>query len=256
MATPPLLAVFSASSQPSIASFIRIKKRFGESIGVAVDEYAFEETISEEQFIKELQSVINTKKYTGVIVQLPLPKTFNSQKVLDTIPSHLDVDVLSTTAWSAFINNGKIIPPVAGAIAHILKENITNLHTKNIVVVGQGKLVGVPVTAWLTSQGLTPTILDITTDEDTKLTAYKKADIVITGIGVPHHLKQYFFKLGVVMIDAGTSELSGVLLGDCDPLCETISSIFTPVPGGLGPLTVAYLFKNLIELHKTKHTSV
>lgn len=250
LSVKPSLAVFSIATHPSIASFIKIKRRYGEAVGVEVDEFDFPESIGEDNLMHEIEKIIESKKHTGIIVQLPLPKEYNSIKILNTIPQELDVDVLSEKNWQKFISTGLPIPPVAGAVAHILTNTSTTLSDKKVVIIGHGKLVGLPVSAWFKHQGVTPSMVDITTGEDIKLKLYKEADIVVSGIGKPHHLKPEYFKEGVILIDAGTSEQAGVLAGDFDPRCAEIASIFTPVPGGVGPLTVAYLFYNLIALAK------
>lgn len=246
----PSLAVISIATHPSIASFIKIKRRYGEAVGVEVDEFDFPESIGEDNLMHEIEKIIESKKHTGIIVQLPLPKEYNSIKILNTIPQELDVDVLGEKNWQKFISTGLPIPPVAGAVAHILTNTSTTLSDKKVVIIGHGKLVGLPVSAWFKHQGVTPSMVDITTGEDIKLKLYKEADIVVSGIGRPHHLKPEYFKEGVILIDAGTSEQAGVLAGDFDPRCAEIASIFTPVPGGVGPLTVAYLFYNLIASAK------
>ena len=250
----PSLAVISASSHPSIASFIAIKKKFGEAIGAHVVEYAYEESIGEASLIEAIQTIADQGIHTGIIVQLPLPSSYSAKKVLDAIPEHLDVDVLGKDSWNMFKHDGTPIPPVAGAVAYIVNDTNIDITNKNIVIIGQGILVGLPVMEWFKHHNVTPHIVDIDTSEEARMEMYKQADIVITGIGVPHHLKKEFFKDGVVLIDAGTSEQSGVIAGDCDPACADIASIMTPVPGGVGPLTVAHLFKNLIEFAKKRES--
>lgn len=246
----PVLAIVSVSTHPSIASFIKIKKRFGDAIGVVINEYNFKDNISEENLIEEIQKVINSKLCDAIIIQLPLPTSYNTKKVLDILPPHLDVDVLGEEAITLFKNSGNPIPPVAGAVAYILNDTKIDIKNKKIVIIGHGKLVGEPVSIWLQNQGIEPSIIDINTDEETRMKLYKEADIVISGIGQSHHLKKEFFKDGVVIIDAGTSDQAGTIAGDCDPACVLVASIITPVPGGVGPLTVAHLFKNIINLQK------
>lgn len=246
LSSPPSLAVISASSHPSIASFIKIKRKFGEAIGVTVNEFNFPESIGGEQLILEIQKILQEKEYTGAVVQLPLPSSYNVEKILSALPQSLDVDILGKNAWEDFVKHGTNVPPVAGAVAHILNDTKTEIHGKNIVIIGQGRLVGLPVTTWLKHQGVTPHIVDITTSDEVRMKLYKEADIVVTGIGSPHHLRPEYFKNNVILIDAGTSEQSGVLAGDCNPDCATTALVFTPVPGGVGPLTVAHLFKNIV----------
>lgn len=252
LSCPPKLAVLSIATHPSIVSFIKIKRRFAEAIGIIMEEYDFDESVNESELIQKIKELSKTNEYAGIVVQLPLPKTFNTQSVLDALPEDLDVDVLSSFAWKTFMTTQKPIPPVAEAIAYILHDTHTNLAHKKVVIIGQGKLVGLPVTAWFTHQGITPEIITIDTDEITRLKLYKEGDIVISGIGIPHHLKPEYFKEGVILIDAGTSEQSGVLAGDCDPRCADSASVFTPVPGGVGPLTVAFLFYNVVTSAEQK----
>jgi methylenetetrahydrofolate dehydrogenase (NADP+)/methenyltetrahydrofolate cyclohydrolase len=243
----PSLAVFSIAEHPSITSFIKIKRTFGETIGVKIDEYSYDASFGEAELIKKIDDVSLSGNYTGIIVQLPLPASYNTQRILDTIPERLDVDVLGARAWKLFSDTNIIIPPVAGAVAHILQDMKIELRGKKIVVIGNGILVGKPVSTWFKNKHTNVTVIDINTPENVRKQFYKEADIVVTGIGSPHHLKKEFFKEGVVLIDAGTSEQAGVLAGDCDPECAEIASVFTPVPGGVGPLTVAHLFENIVS---------
>lgn len=243
----PTVAIISVASHPSITSFITIKRKFGEAIGVVLEEYTYDEAFGEDALITKIQSLTLENKYVGIIVQLPLPPSYNTKRVLDAIPEELDVDVLGSTAFEKYTHNHTPIPPVAGAVAHILHDTNTELNTQNVVIIGQGKLVGLPVALWFKQKNIIPNIIDITTEEDLRMKLLKEADIVVTGTGTPHLLQPEYFKDGVVLIDAGTSEQSGVLSGDCDPLCETIASVITPVPGGVGPLTVACLFENIVQ---------
>jgi 5,10-methylene-tetrahydrofolate dehydrogenase/methenyl tetrahydrofolate cyclohydrolase len=243
----PVLAIVSVGAHPSTASFIKIKRVYAEKIGVTIKEFNFPAQENEAPLVSEILDLAESSAYDGIIVQLPLPLSYDTKRVLDAIPAELDVDVLGSSATHSFEKAGTPVPPVAGAVAHILHDTDTGLEGKNVVIIGRGRLVGTPVATWFIHQGVTPRIVDINTDEEKKLELYKEADIVVTGIGTSHLLKPEFFKQGVVLIDAGTSEQGGVLSGDCDPACSEVASVFTPVPGGVGPLTVACLFRNLME---------
>lgn len=246
LADKPVLAVVSIAIHPSIISFIKIKRNFAESIGIGIEEYDFKETETEEILIQKIKELSQEKRISGIIVQLPLPQGFDSQRVLDAIPEHLDVDVLGTSAWNTFVQKNNPVPPVAGAIAHILEDTDTDIANKNVVIIGQGKLVGLPVATWFSHSGIVPNIVTIDTEESTRLKLYKEADIIVSGIGKPSSIKPDHIQEDVVILDAGTSEQSGMIVGDCDPLCAEKASVFTPVPRGIGPLTVAFLFHNLI----------
>lgn len=243
----PVLAILSVGTDPSTASFVRIKKKYAETIGVNIEEFNFKDNEKQGALISKILELAESDACDGIIVQLPLPPSFNTRVILDAIPENCDVDVLGSAAAGSFEKVGTPVPPVAGAVAHTLKDTNTKLDGKNIVVVGRGKLVGAPVATWFMHQGITPRIIDINTDEETKTKLLKEADIVISGVGNPKMLKPEHFKKGVALIDAGTSEQGGVLAGDCDPACAEHASVFTPIPGGVGPLTVACLFENIIS---------
>jgi methylenetetrahydrofolate dehydrogenase (NADP+) / methenyltetrahydrofolate cyclohydrolase len=242
---PPQLAILSVGTHRSTISFVKIKKNYASEIGVAMKEINFPADTDQAELIRQIASLAEDG-IDGIVVQLPLPPSYDTRAVLDSIPENLDVDVLGGVTVAAFERAGTPVPPVAGAVAHILEDADINIEGKNVVVVGRGRLVGTPVATWFMHRGTTPRIIDINTDEKIKLELFKEADIVVSGVGSPKMLKPEYLKKGVVLIDAGTSEQSGVLSGDCDPACAKVASVLTPVPGGVGPLTVACLFENLI----------
>jgi methylenetetrahydrofolate dehydrogenase (NADP+)/methenyltetrahydrofolate cyclohydrolase len=134
---------------------------------------------------------------------------------------------------------------VAGAVAEVLERHHVDVTGKKTVVVGAGKLVGKPVASMLAEMGAE---VSVVTSTEGSLEELKTADIVVLGAGSPGFVKPDMLKEGVVLIDAGTSESNGKLAGDADPSCAEVASVFTPVPGGIGPLAVAMIFKNLLAL--------
>lgn len=191
----------------------------------------------------------------AVIIQLPLPQGLDQKKLCDGIPVAQDADVLSAAARDAFLKGKQdaLLPPVAGAVQEILKRSHIDPRGKSVAVVGNGWLVGNPVAAWLKQQGATVAILTSSSQVEQSL---PEADIVVSGAGVPHLIKPDYLKGGVVLIDAGTSESSGALAGDADPACAEAASVFTPVPGGVGPIAVAWLFNNVVTLAERAHSSI
>lgn len=173
----------------------------------------------------------------AIIVQLPLPAGIDVDAVLAAIPPEKDADVL---------NKGTLLPPVAAAVAEIIARTNVEVKGKEAVVIGYGKLVGMPVEKWLLSHGANVRV--ITRDSGELSTLLHTADIIVSGAGSPGLVKPEMLKSGVVLIDAGTSESNGALVGDMDPACEAVASVFTPVPGGVGPIAVACLFRNAATL--------
>ena len=195
-----------------------------------------------EQIVQEIAK----SSYDGVVIQLPLPAEFDAQKLFDTLPVELDIDMLGTKAKEAYVEGKtKRVPPVAGATQEILQSQSVNLADRRVVVLGKGRLVGEPVALWFRSVSQTYKNFDINTQKSELLDGLKEADIVISGIGQPHFIKPDMVKSGVILIDAGTSEQAGKLAGDIDPACAEIASLYTPVPGGVGPITIAVLMRNL-----------
>jgi 5,10-methylene-tetrahydrofolate dehydrogenase/methenyl tetrahydrofolate cyclohydrolase len=190
----------------------------------------------------------------AVIAQLPLPSGVDTKKILDFIPIEKDADVLSSVARAKFENGEAdvLLPPVVGAVAEILKRGSVELKNKKAVVIGNGFLVGAPVATWLRQQDAEVVVLDITTPPEEFTAALGNADIVVSGAGSPHFIKPEMIKDGIVLIDAGTSESSGKVVGDADPSCASKCSLFTPVPGGVGPIAVAKLFENAVLLAERK----
>lgn len=230
---PNLLAYVSPEETSATRSYLKIKARSAENAGCE-----FEET----------RSLTFPTHADAVIVQLPLPSNVSTKDVLNLLPLHQDADVLSAAARTKFENNepDALLPPVVGAVREICIHGNVEVKGKRAAVIGNGWLVGNPCAVWLKQQGADVTV--VTLESRDIRSALAKADIVVSGSGSPHLIKPDMIKDGVVLIDAGTSELGGAIAGDADPACAEKSSIFTPVPGGVGPIAVALLFENVVTL--------
>ncbi|HYF29077.1 MAG TPA: bifunctional 5,10-methylenetetrahydrofolate dehydrogenase/5,10-methenyltetrahydrofolate cyclohydrolase [Candidatus Paceibacterota bacterium] len=241
-----LRAVVSEPS-PATESYLRIKSDRAKDAGITL-EIA---TIRDGAATEDLVRAVAAPGADGVIVQLPVPAGVDSEEVLNAIPLALDADVLSATAYERFARGepGALLPPVVGAVAEILHRAGAAVAGKRAVVVGSGRLVGQPAALWLAAQGAHVATI---TRETGDLSMLKEADIVVAGAGSAHLIRPEHLAPGVVLIDAGTSESGGTLAGDADPACADIASVFTPVPGGVGPVAVAYLMKNVAELARLR----
>ena|SRR3989338_3668634 len=246
---PPTLFAVIVGVNPVTEKFVSVKKRFAENIGVPFEEKRFSEDVTTEDLASAVAQ-LGEKENAGIIVQLPLPKTIDTKTILNTIPGTHDVDFLGEETMKLF-EEGKteMLPPVAGAIKEILLRNSVFVGDKKVVIIGHGKLVGVPAAVWFKRHQSNVTIVEKDTLNAERYTL--NADIIVLGAGNPGMLTPDMIQPGVVILDAGTSEAGGKLAGDADPRCAEKASVFTPVPGGIGPITVAMLFKNLAELTKT-----
>lgn len=243
------MVIISVGSTPVIQQFINIKKKFATSIGVQVivEELPDNSTLDTIKNIIQKHNVDET--VSGIVIQLPLPQHLDTENVLNSVVQSKDVDVLAESSLAHFKDNGlSILPPVIGAVRELCKRYNVEITGKNILVVGSGRLVGAPGAIWLREKGGNVTVMD---DPKRDISAQAiQADVILLGAGKGGLLKKNMIKQGVVIFDAGASESEGVVSGDALPECEEIAYLFTPVPGGIGPITVAMLFKNLLMLNK------
>jgi len=242
----PIVRAIVMSPSPATLSYLAIKGARAADAGMLLDVTRLPEDATEDDII----SAIKMPGADAVIVQLPLPPHINERSVLDTIPVALDADVLSTESYENFLagKDGAVLPPVVSAVEIVLAGAGVDLKGKNIVVIGNGKLVGKPVQAWL--ERFDARVKGITSESEGEngLSLLKTADVVISGAGSPGLITPDLLKDRVVVIDAGTSDSQGSVVGDADPACAEVASIFTPVPGGMGPVAVACLFRNVAIL--------
>lgn len=246
------LAVVVVGDDPVVKKFIQQKKRAAESVGIDVRIYPFGVAITTNELRKRLAEIVHEKRNTGVIIQLPLPEHINTQYILNSVIPERDVDVLSARAIGNFVTGkSSIVPPVVGAVKAFFEEYGIEYQKRYVVIVGAGSLVGRPVAFWLLNEKVTFSVVRSATPKPEEF--LKRADIIISGIGKPKFITGEMIKDDAVIIDAGTSESEGKILGDVDfDSVAPRASYITPVPGGVGPVTVAILLKNLVTLGSQK----
>lgn len=230
---PNVLVYVAPEETAATRSYLKIKARSAEGAGCD-----FEET----------RSLAPSSRADAFVVQLPLPSDVDLVSILNAIPLEQDADVLSALAREKFERGeaGALLPPVVAAVREIFEKQEVVVQGKKAVVIGAGFLVGAPCATWLSGQGAE--VERVTLESGNLKEALATADIIISGAGSPHLIKSEMLQQGVVLIDAGTSESGGEVVGDADPACADKCSIFTPVPGGIGPLAVACLFDNVVTL--------
>lgn len=232
------LAVVIIGNNPVSQKYIERKKEIGEQISVSVVVHEYPETVSTDTLLDAVRQISADPAVHGVIVQMPLPGHLDTDEILNCIPPEKDVDALGV--------HPLVFSPVVLAIQEIFNVHGVSMKDKKVVVLGKGKLVGKPVAVWAEKHGAQVTRIDRQTEN--QKTLFADADIIIAGAGVPRLIKKEDVKEGVVLIDAATSEMEGDLVGDIDPSAADRASVYTPVPGGVGPLTVVMLFANLLAL--------
>ena len=252
------LGIVVVGGNPAVKSFIAQKRKAADGVGIDTRVYPFSAEITTNELRKRISEIVHEKRNSAVIIQLPLPGHINTQYILNSVPPEKDADVLSARAVGNFsVGKSPIMPPVAGAIKALFEEYGIDYKNKYIVILGAGNLVGKPTALWLLNEKATFSVIRSATRHPEEF--LRQADIIISGIGKPGFITGNMVKDGVVLIDAGTSESEGPstglgikkLVGDAD--FDSVSakcSYITPVPGGVGPLTVTMLFKNLVTLSK------
>ncbi|MDE2030828.1 MAG: bifunctional 5,10-methylenetetrahydrofolate dehydrogenase/5,10-methenyltetrahydrofolate cyclohydrolase [Patescibacteria group bacterium] len=245
----PVFCDILVGDNPVSASYVRIKSRLAEQVGIKFRTVNFTDKITTDELIAEIENLNRVPHMRGIIIQLPLPDHINKNQVLDAIRPELDVDCLGSKASEDFYNNvpNSLCYPTGLACLELLNSLHIDLSDKNIVVSGQGTLVGKPVTHLLRSRGLTVATIDSQTENKNEI--LKNADVIISAIGKGKYLTGEMIKKDVIIIDAGTSESTSGIVGDVDlESVKDIASYVSPVPGGVGPVTVAMLLNNVLKV--------
>ena len=250
---PAGLAVIIVGENPASQVYVRNKTRACEKVGFYSETIKLEENISENDLIKKIEELNEDDKIDGILVQLPLPKHIDELKVINSIKPEKDVDGFSN------VNVGKmVIGDESGflsctpyGIIQLLEGYDIDVNGKDVVVVGRSNIVGKPMAMMLIQKGATVQVCNSRTKDLSK--KLKKADIIVVAVGVPRMIKATDVKEGVVVIDVGINRVDGKLCGDVD--YEDVaqkSSYITPVPGGVGPMTIASLIKNTFISYQRK----
>lgn len=246
----PVFCDILVGEDPASVQYMGIKKNVAESVGIKFHHANFPVSIQTQELILEIKKISQIENMCGIIVQLPLPPHIDKQAVLDSIDPELDVDCLGKVASDKFYAGiGEMGYPTALACMALLDSLNLDLSDKKIIVLGQGMLVGRPVTALLKLRGFNPEIVRSQTENKDKI--IKEADIIISGMGKGKYITGEMIKKGAVVIDAGTSEENGAIVGDLDfESVKDVAGFVTPTPGGVGPVTVAMLLNNVLKVAK------
>ena len=249
----PKLSVILVGNDGASQSYVKSKKKAAEKIGMISEIVHLDESTSEEEVLSELNRLNNDDTISGILVQVPLPKQVSEQKVLETINPNKDVDGFHPiNIGKLYIDEQTFVPCTPLGIMEILKHADINLEGKNAVVIGRSHIVGQPVSKLLLQANATVTILHSRTKN---MNAHlKQADVIVSAVGQPGLVTKENVKAGAVIIDVGnTPDENGKLKGDVayDEVKE-IASAITPVPGGVGPLTITMVLNNTLLAEKLR----
>ena len=246
----PGLTVILIGEDPASKIYVRNKEKFSKEIGINSEVIKYPENIEEKEVLSKIIELNKNKKVSGILVQLPLPKHINKQKVIETILPEKDVDGFHP------INVGNLssgydskVPCTPLGCFLLLKEVEKNLSGKHAVVIGRSNLNGKPMAQLLLKENCTVTITHSKT-KDLK-SQCNKADIIIAAVGKPKLVKGDWVKKNAIVIDVGINKTSDGIVGDVDfNEVSKVARAITPVPGGVGPMTIACLLRNTVECFK------
>lgn len=243
------LSAIIVGNDPSSELYVKIKKKKCKEVGISFDLIRFKENIPESKIIQKIKELNNNENVIGILVQLPLPQGFNTNKILNTILLEKDVDCL-TKVNREIVEKGDetLACCTPKAIIRLLDENKISLKDKKVVLVGYGYLVGKPLASMLRNRNIEFKVCDSKTKKLEDET--RKADILITATGVTHLIKAIHVKEGAVVVDSGNAKLNDKIVGDVDfDEVKNKCSYITPVPGGVGPMTIAILMEDILSAH-------
>lgn len=249
----PKLVDVLVGNDPVIESYVKIKAKRAMEIGISFEICNFSASISEDQLVSEISALNLKPTVCGLIVQLPLPEGVDKNRILDCINPNIDVDVMTALNLGKFFaGTSTLLPPTASAIMRILDEQQIELRGKKVLVIGAGFLVGRPVSLMLLQRDATLMVANSETRNLAELCL--QADVIIAGTGTPGLIKADMVKDGAILIDAGTAESKGVIKGDVDLESMAQKDVYiTPVPGGVGPVTIAMLLSNVVQRARETH---
>ncbi len=248
----PSVAVIQVGDDPASNSYIKRKEKACNSVGVYFRHYKFDDNTPELTIINKIKELNNDDYVNGILVQLPLPERYNEKRIANSISNSKDVDGLTDINTGRMINGRKtLVPCTPLGIMRMLEEYSISLEGKHVVIVGRGKLVGRPLSTLMLASDATVTICHSKTTNLKEIT--KQADVLVAAVGKPKMITEDMVKDGAVVIDVGVNRVDGKLCGDVDfDAVSKKASFITPVPKGVGPMTVAMLLENIITCYNNK----
>lgn len=249
---PCLLVILVGDDQAS-QIYVSSKEKACKRVGMESKTIVLEENISQKELIKIIQKANEDKNINGILVQLPLPNHMNTKAVVGAIDPIKDVDGLhAVNQGKIMLGESGIVPCTPKGVIRLLDEYHVDLTGKNAIVIGRSILVGAPLAQLLLHKNATVTIAHSKTKNLKELCA--NMDVIISAVGKPKMVTEDMVKEGAVIVDVGINRVLGTLVGDVDYLSVAPkTSRITPVPGGVGPMTIACLLENVLECYKLQN---
>ncbi|BDV02310.1 MAG: bifunctional protein FolD [Candidatus Hepatoplasma vulgare] len=249
--TSPIFVIIQIGRNSESNLYIKNKKTLAENLGFILEHYKFDSDIKTKNIIKKIKELNENNDICGIMVQLPLPKKLNTNKILNSISVNKDIDGLNKKNQNSILNGkSKFISPTALSVESVLDFYNINIKNRDVIVVGKGRVAGKPISLLMKKRGGNVKVI-------TKRNSYKLeknlqySDIVISAVGKENLIKKRMVSKDAVLIDVGTKIKNGKLVGDLDfnSLKDNVFLI-TPTPGGIGVITVSFLMSNVLKAYK------
>ena len=250
----PKLAVIMVGDNPASKVYVRNKSKACQEVGVEYEEYLLDSNITQKELIDLIKKLNNDKNINGILLQSPIPKHLDINEAFRTIDYHKDVDGFHPmNVGKLTLGQDTFVSCTPYGVMRMFEEYNIDLCGKNVVILGRSNIVGKPLTQCCLNKNATITVCHSKTQNTKKLT--KEADIVISAIGKPKFITEDMIKEGAIVIDVGINrDENGKIVGDVDfENVKQKASYITPVPGGVGPMTVAMLINNVIKAAKEQN---
>ena len=243
----PGLALVLVGNNPASEIYVNFKEKTCKEVGFYCERFNLDKNIGELDLLNLVNNLNQKTNIHGILVQLPLPKQIDEKLIVNCILPHKDVDGFTPVNLGSLVSENTILAPAtAMAVLHLIESTGINIEGKNAVVVGRSNIVGKPVAMMLLEKNATVTICHSKTRNLAEHT--KKADILVAAVGKPKLIKKEMVKEGAVVIDVGINRVDGKIVGDVDfENVKEVAGFITPVPKGVGPMTIAMLMENTLK---------
>jgi len=242
----PSLRVIRLGEDPASVSYVRLKDRRARELGLRSQVEVYPEDFPEEALLERIEALNRDEDVDGILVQLPLPRHIRAERILEAISPLKDVDGFHPVNVGRLWSGGEgLFPCTPLGVIRLLRHYGVELRGKEVVVIGRSNIVGKPLAALLLREDATPTLAHSKTENLPEMT--RRAQVLVVAAGRPHLVRKAWVRPGAVVVDVGVNRVEGRLLGDVHPEVAEVAGALTPVPGGVGPMTVAMLMANTVK---------
>ena len=252
----PKLVSLTAGSRKDAEIYVNMQKKLADAVGIEFEVRQLERNLSQEALVERIEELNSDRTVTAIILQKPLPGGIDYDSVISKVLPEKDAEGIHPLNLGRILRReADIVPCTPGAVMKILSENEVDLYGKEVVIIGHSVIVGKPLSLMMLNETATTTVCHIGTSEKGDIVSHaKEADVLVVAVGKPEMVKGDWIKPGAIVIDVGINHVGDKIVGDVDfSQAKEKASVITPVPGGVGPITVAILMRNVSRAFKKQN---